>query len=135
MIRRPPRSTLFPYTTLFRSQPPSTSAPSAATLVPLGHRRQQSRPNPSRPAAHVAGSILRRPTTPTKTSRSSSRTSSPLPHLDGLASHVTAFTQRLTGRRLGGGLRHPRRPPTPPLHPPRASAGRTGAASPSCGHR
>src|SRR2546429_6203502 len=24
MIRRPPRSTLFPYTTLFRSQPPST---------------------------------------------------------------------------------------------------------------
>src|SRR5438034_6392341 len=26
MIRRPPRSTLFPYTTLFRSSPPSTSA-------------------------------------------------------------------------------------------------------------
>src|SRR3712207_8750832 len=24
MIRRPPRSTLFPYTTLFRSRPPST---------------------------------------------------------------------------------------------------------------
>src|SRR5215203_175644 len=29
MIRRPPRSTLFPYTTLFRSHP--TSTPSAAT--------------------------------------------------------------------------------------------------------
>src|SRR3712207_7130883 len=28
MIRRPPRSTLFPYTTLFRSEPPSAS-PSA----------------------------------------------------------------------------------------------------------
>src|SRR2546426_8758098 len=26
MIRRPPRSTLFPYTTLFRSEGPSTSA-------------------------------------------------------------------------------------------------------------
>src|SRR2546425_7378910 len=25
MIRRPPRSTLFPYTTLFRSMPPTTS--------------------------------------------------------------------------------------------------------------
>src|SRR5260370_2533264 len=25
MIRRPPRSTLFPYTTLFRSRPPNTS--------------------------------------------------------------------------------------------------------------
>src|SRR5690349_23468253 len=38
MIRRPPRSTLFPYTTLFRSSsttngPPSTRAP-AATSVP-----------------------------------------------------------------------------------------------------
>src|SRR3712207_8268655 len=26
MIRRPPRSTLFPYTTLFRSAPPATSS-------------------------------------------------------------------------------------------------------------
>src|SRR5947208_15350095 len=29
MIRRPPRSTLFPYTTLFRSGPPALSRPSA----------------------------------------------------------------------------------------------------------
>src|SRR5256885_8731233 len=40
MIRRPPRSTLFPYTTLFRSAwspvpTPSTSAPSAATCARL----------------------------------------------------------------------------------------------------
>src|SRR5258707_4301721 len=27
MIRRPPRSTLFPYTTLFRSKPPRAAAP------------------------------------------------------------------------------------------------------------
>src|SRR3712207_7109366 len=29
MIRRPPRSTLFPYTTLFRSREPCVTAPSA----------------------------------------------------------------------------------------------------------
>src|SRR2546430_9338911 len=34
MIRRPPRSTLFPYTTLFRSIPAKSSA--AATAVSLG---------------------------------------------------------------------------------------------------
>src|SRR3712207_8649717 len=33
MIRRPPRSTLFPYTTLFRSDPQTFD--SAATLLPL----------------------------------------------------------------------------------------------------
>src|SRR2546430_12688254 len=34
MIRRPPRSTLFPYPTLFRS-PPLISAPMAQPLLPL----------------------------------------------------------------------------------------------------
>src|SRR5258708_21821975 len=37
MIRRPPRSTLFPYTTLFRSAPPAgcrSSSPSAPARVP-----------------------------------------------------------------------------------------------------
>src|SRR2546426_5850631 len=42
MIRRPPRSTLFPYTTLFRSKPappPASPAPPAsmARRVELGH--------------------------------------------------------------------------------------------------
>src|SRR5258708_24392962 len=39
MIRRPPRSTLFPYTTLFRSgtQPPMSSVPALAEAVrPVG---------------------------------------------------------------------------------------------------
>src|SRR5258707_9705819 len=37
MIRRPPRSTLFPYTTLFRSyQPPSFRIGGAITVVTLG---------------------------------------------------------------------------------------------------
>src|SRR2546430_17430350 len=33
MIRRPPRSTLFPYTTLFRSRDPGTRAALAAEMV------------------------------------------------------------------------------------------------------
>src|SRR3712207_8088516 len=37
MIRRPPRSTLFPYTTLFRSSPVQTPAPSH---IGLGDVRQ-----------------------------------------------------------------------------------------------
>src|SRR2546430_10107995 len=32
MIRRPPRSTLFPYTTLFRSNPSGLAAPPTASL-------------------------------------------------------------------------------------------------------
>src|SRR3712207_7504605 len=35
MIRRPPRSTLFPYTTLFRSMSPYTYVPSKAELLDL----------------------------------------------------------------------------------------------------
>src|SRR3989442_13175847 len=42
MIRRPPRSTLFPYTTLFRSHRPGVSAPRRTTARSLrrGARRQ-----------------------------------------------------------------------------------------------
>src|SRR3712207_8504789 len=47
MIRRPPRSTLFPYTTLFRStQRPIVAGP-LLRLVPVkGHRRQLQRRPP-----------------------------------------------------------------------------------------
>src|SRR3712207_7767853 len=40
MIRRPPRSTLFPYTTLFRSAPEGHSR-GVSEVVDLGARRQQ----------------------------------------------------------------------------------------------
>src|SRR5258708_22172821 len=43
MIRRPPRSTLFPYTTLFRSSPALREL--EARLVPCGARRQPCRSN------------------------------------------------------------------------------------------
>src|SRR2546423_9138823 len=49
MIRRPPRSTLFPYTTLFRStsfEPPSNSRANAGVLGPFSPARR----NLSRPA-------------------------------------------------------------------------------------
>src|SRR2546422_11340919 len=41
MIRRPPRSTLFPYTTLFRSILPSTWSRAAASSVPFLMRRSR----------------------------------------------------------------------------------------------
>src|SRR3712207_7580273 len=37
MIRRPPRSTLFPYTTLFRSRTRRIRIGLAVVLLPLGH--------------------------------------------------------------------------------------------------
>src|SRR6266571_4315586 len=40
MIRRPPRSTLFPYTTLFRS-PPSTGLPAACCSAPSNWWRSE----------------------------------------------------------------------------------------------
>src|SRR5215475_9954884 len=38
MIRRPPRSTLFPYTTLFRSPPEPASRPDVTVLIPVRDR-------------------------------------------------------------------------------------------------
>src|SRR2546429_6715672 len=52
MIRRPPRSTLFPYTTLFRSlheqreQPERGSKPRRALQQPAGLRRGRAGPGP-----------------------------------------------------------------------------------------
>src|SRR3712207_7306431 len=40
MIRRPPRSTLFPYTTLFRSQPPQLARRLGNRLLPHPLRRE-----------------------------------------------------------------------------------------------
>src|SRR2546426_2132756 len=40
MIRRPPRSTLFPYTTLFRSSPHQTAASVLAPALPVVHPLQ-----------------------------------------------------------------------------------------------
>src|SRR5436309_9157598 len=47
MIRRPPRSTLFPYTTLFRSpEPPAQAARAVLLGQPLHHAARVDRPVP-----------------------------------------------------------------------------------------
>src|SRR5437870_10840632 len=56
MIRRPPRSTLFPYTTLFRPGRPAPRVPqhlSPSRLDPL-HRRRGDAPRPSRSEEHTS---------------------------------------------------------------------------------
>src|SRR3712207_7793450 len=52
MIRRPPRSTLFPYTTLFRSAPRRRPAGPALRRRP-GPRRRKIRRGPPRPGARA----------------------------------------------------------------------------------
>src|SRR5438067_7601457 len=60
MIRRPPRSTLFPYTTLFRSEPPAGRAP----VPPVHHVRRR---GDEQPAPHAGP--------PTRARRSEEHTS------------------------------------------------------------
>src|SRR5690242_21619108 len=54
MIRRPPRSTLFPYTTLFRSLPPARSLP--AHRRP--HLRRRRPPRPDRKSTRLNSSHM-----------------------------------------------------------------------------
>src|SRR5256885_6646522 len=56
MIRRPPRSTLFPYTTLFRSRPPGrTHFKAAGTSAPTGANRiAPSSHSPGRSEEHTS---------------------------------------------------------------------------------
>src|SRR3712207_7122295 len=60
MIRRPPRSTLFPYTTLFRSRPPLTGPPARAGpgRWPSGARGRR---RPGRPSRRSRRRRRRRP--------------------------------------------------------------------------
>src|SRR5689334_23975537 len=58
MIRRPPRSTLFPYTTLFRSR----ARPARARACAFAARRQRHGGRSARAGAgRGAGSLVRRP--------------------------------------------------------------------------
>src|SRR5689334_24672156 len=61
MIRRPPRSTLFPYTTLFRSPPTvgtsaSPSSPRAPRTVPCRRRRPRRRRDGDRKSTRLNSS-------------------------------------------------------------------------------
>src|SRR5258708_30352258 len=62
MIRRPPRSTLFPYTTLFRSLRPSSRRPRSAMPTLLRpDRRDTPRPARSSPRSEEHTSELQSP--------------------------------------------------------------------------
>src|SRR2546430_11638602 len=49
MIRRPPRSTLFPYTTLFRSHPQTGRSPALRQTLPVSLQPQKCRLEPLTP--------------------------------------------------------------------------------------
>src|SRR5271165_7479286 len=53
MIRRPPRSTLFPYTTLFRSHQPFVAERLARPLHPRGRKGPQDRKSTRLNSSHV----------------------------------------------------------------------------------
>src|SRR5471032_1593611 len=52
MIRRPPRSTLFPYTTLFRSRPHAGAADAGGPLAPR-HRARRDRKSTRLNSSHI----------------------------------------------------------------------------------
>src|SRR2546429_1033369 len=79
MIRRPPRSTLFPYTTLFRS---ASRAPCGARHLPVVATPPWGRPDTRSGGSNPVSEIARRsvfaapaPTLPTNASRSEEHTS------------------------------------------------------------
>src|SRR2546426_3609375 len=57
MIRRPPRSTLFPYTTLFRSQVIVTNVAGAETSVVAQLTVTQSKPDAIRPTVAITSGL------------------------------------------------------------------------------
>src|SRR3712207_7983594 len=75
MIRRPPRSTLFPYTTLFRSAA-GESGSRAVLAGPAGRRTESGEPVDRAPAAEPGPRRLRHPAEPrTRDPRSDEHTS------------------------------------------------------------
>src|SRR3712207_3433649 len=69
MIRRPPRSTLFPYTTLFRSRSPARTTPSmrpptACGIRPFRHRARVLLPDPDGPSRSTVSPSPTRRSTP-----------------------------------------------------------------------
>src|SRR4051794_41746173 len=61
MIRRPPRSTLFPYTTLFRSARPSPAAAGCARRAPAhgrGRRRSEEHTSELQSPVHLVCRLL-----------------------------------------------------------------------------
>src|SRR2546430_12373282 len=78
MIRRPPRSTLFPYTTLFRSVPVASAGPPSGPVVTPDRRTWPPQPLAGRGEERGAeGERLRRPSPPIRDRKSTRLNSSP----------------------------------------------------------
>src|SRR3712207_8944566 len=77
MIRRPPRSTLFPYTTLFRSHPPPQQPGSAGGIAHAWPKARRAGQALHELACHTSGkspnSVLRQPRSEEHTSELQSR--------------------------------------------------------------
>src|ERR1035441_6303061 len=58
MIRRPPRSTLFPYTTLFRSDTGPRTDEAHVTAKYVEQLRQFIKPVPAEPATHARDAVV-----------------------------------------------------------------------------
>src|SRR5256886_15003640 len=92
MIRRPPRSTLFPYTTLFRSGPPCPApVPVALPWHPSGCRAA----TPRRSRAPISLLLLAQPTT----LRRSVRGGNPVVHVEKRTQRSVITTGGLTSGR------------------------------------
>src|SRR2546427_6461438 len=91
MIRRPPRSTLFPYTTLFRShsQAPSYAAP-VALLDDQGSSLLLSRESPDEPANFYVRSLADASTAP----RALTHFAHPLPQLKGVQKEQIRYKRK-----------------------------------------
>src|SRR2546422_8305739 len=73
MIRRPPRSTLFPYTTLFRSTPAQARGPDSIRVSGLPRDRGERRADPALPPSRRSTSCAARRRSEEHTSELQSR--------------------------------------------------------------
>src|SRR3712207_680461 len=85
MIRRPPRSTLFPYTTLFRSASATQIEPSSSSAANTGAARRKA--TPGRPASK------RRTPSPERSERATSAASRRCCHSGGRSEEHTSELQ------------------------------------------
>src|SRR5256886_8721813 len=139
MIRRPPRSTLFPYTTLFRSTPSAAGGaprgPSAAARAPSGAPSHSEpvcavSPAPTRCTVRIVEVQppeldARAPGEGGGVGRQGVAGVSESPHDSYAARHHASLHARHQKRRPGAP-----RPPRPPPPPPGASGLPPGAAAP-----
>src|SRR3989449_9610625 len=121
MIRRPPRSTLFPYTTLFRSRRlpgalrPQRQRPESAARSAVGdgeHSRLLRRAGQPAARTGVAAALLRRhgDGVPARSAARVARSTLPWPEARALARRVSARPRRGAARSGRGGGQRPRGP-------------------------